>query len=266
MNGAHLKSGWINKAVIAMWAFGHSFLRSTQLNFDASWGPKWFWFFRDIWRSSDEPTKSLLPIEIYTIRYLAICKCSLLDSKPYLFLKLTKKRDICYINVTQNACFLGLPPAWGVCYLTPFGAWYCMQFSTWAKSFVEKFVKLAPICHEFEKKYEKWPKIACFWHVPREPAMCHLSPSGISKSTLFTAWARSFVSRSAKLAPGCPEFGKFFEFVWWSCLIPTPIKFNSENARSFNSCRISRYKQWSQDPMLTWLNLGLINLGTADAA
>jgi hypothetical protein len=83
MKGAHLKSGRMNKARIAMWAFGHSIpsltpsnQSITQLNFDASWGPKWFYFFRDIWRSSYVQTKSFLSIEIYTIRYLAICDCS----------------------------------------------------------------------------------------------------------------------------------------------------------------------------------------------
>jgi hypothetical protein len=103
-----------------------------------------------------------------------------LDSKPKIFLKLRKKHDICYINVKQNACFLRLSPEWGVSYLSHFGTWHCTQLPTWAKSFVVKIVKLAPICHEFVKKCEIWPKIACFWHVPREPAVCRLSPSGIS--------------------------------------------------------------------------------------
>ena len=79
-------------------------------NVDAGWGPKYFWFYRDIWRSSDVPTNSFPSIEIHTICYLAICDCLQLDSKPKIFLKLRKKHDICYINVKQNACFLRLSP------------------------------------------------------------------------------------------------------------------------------------------------------------
>ena len=69
MKGAHLKSGWINKALI-----GHSF--ASTINFDTSRGPKLFLWFTDIWRSREVPTNSFLSIEIYTICYLAICDCS----------------------------------------------------------------------------------------------------------------------------------------------------------------------------------------------
>ena len=95
-----------------------------------------------------------------------------------------------------------------MCYLSPSGTWYCTQFLTWAESFMGKCVKLAPICREFVKMSEKWPKIACFWQVPREPAMCHLSPSGISKFTLFPVWAKSFVGKFVKLAPTCQGSAK----------------------------------------------------------
>ena len=74
MKGAHLKSGWINKALIF---HSDSFNHQTKpSNVDAGWGPKCFCFYRDIWRSSNVPTYSFLPIEIYTICYLAICNCS----------------------------------------------------------------------------------------------------------------------------------------------------------------------------------------------
>ena len=139
-----------------MWHGHHSTTNQIKpSNVDAGWGPKYFWFYRDIWRSSDVPTNSFLSIEIYTICYLAICDCLQLDSKPKIILKLRKKHDICYINVKQNACFLRLSPESGRCYLSPFGTWYCTQFTTWAKSFVDKFIKLTPICHEFVKKCEK---------------------------------------------------------------------------------------------------------------
>ena len=127
-----------------------------------------------------------------------------------------------------------------VCHLSPSGISKSTLFPTWAKGFVAKVAKLAPQSPGSAKKYEKWPKIACFCKISREPGVCHLSPSGISKYTLFPAWARSFVSMTARLTKTSQEFGKFFEFVWWSCLIPTPIKFNSENARSWiKSSRIS---------------------------
>ena len=48
MKGAHLKSGWMNKALIAMWVglgiLSHP-INHTEFNFDASRGPKlilWF--------------------------------------------------------------------------------------------------------------------------------------------------------------------------------------------------------------------------------
>ena len=72
----------------------YSGIHSTTIkpsNVDAGWGPKYFWFYRDIWRSSDVATNSFLSIEIYTIRYLAICDCLQLDSKPKIFLKLREK-------------------------------------------------------------------------------------------------------------------------------------------------------------------------------
>ena len=61
---------------------------------------------------------------------------------------------------------------------------------------------------QFAMNSWKCMKIACFWTVPREPAACHLSPSGISKSTLFPVWAKSFVGKFVKLAPICQGSAK----------------------------------------------------------
>jgi hypothetical protein len=49
MKGAHLKSGWINKALIVLASGNSTTDQIKPSNVDAGWGPKYFWFNRDIW-------------------------------------------------------------------------------------------------------------------------------------------------------------------------------------------------------------------------